>query len=212
MLQPPWLSPWRRPDGYRSPTGSSSGLPGERAVSVNMADSLWCTGREPKSSLSCYLLPFHSSLLCFQLFYLARTLPMNHCLVTQRFPGRLEEAHWIKPAFFFSSPTKQTFTCGLHASQSDLWSYTRPIWGQTRLLIHKVHSTPHATRKGSLRKCAKCSLGMYVIKSCSWLVCRCVNQTMWLLWVGRQAAVREDVSGKLNERANMWTSTKSRLS
>lgn len=53
--------------GYWSLAGSSSrfGASGDRAVSVNMADSLWSIGREPNSSLSCYPLPVFSFFLLF---------------------------------------------------------------------------------------------------------------------------------------------------
>lgn len=53
-----WMGYWSLAGG-----SSGSGAGGDRAVSVNMADSLCSSGREPKSSLLGSLLPFPSSLL-----------------------------------------------------------------------------------------------------------------------------------------------------
>lgn len=126
------------------------------------------------------LFPPLLSLFCFQLFHLEHTQPMNHCLVTHWFPGRLEEAHWIKPLFFSSFPFLES------RPSPEVCTVSKAAGGHMRrnvkpgimysLLMVLLARGVYVSVQGLACKICLGICADKMRKVCAWLLCRCAHK------------------------------------
>lgn len=170
--------------GYWSLVGSSSwfGASGDRAVSVNMADSLWSIGRKPNSSLSCYPLPVFSF---FLLFPTIPSCPSNESLSSYKpIPCDAGEGSVNQNILFYFFSLQSRPSAGVCTL---LKVSTAHLCAHGQLSVETWVQKP-VLRCVQMRR-RKCVPGCHV-----GVCATCVIQTMWLsicVWVCRWMAARK---------------------
>lgn len=177
----PWLPPCANRNGYWSLAGTASAL---EPVGTELQVWTWQTDcgllAESRTHRSLALSSPSLSLFCFQLFHLEHTQPMNHCLVTHWFPGRLEEAHWIKPLFFSSFPFLES------RPSPEVCTVSKAAGGHMRrnvkpgimysLLMVLLARGVYVSVQGLACKICLGICADKMRKVCAWLLCRCAHK------------------------------------